>query len=100
MGCKWMILIELLAATNEGVREIPDDAHKGFKHIKYGKWFQVPQDAKAENVKYKSLTCLNTLFSVSHVRTVFKFRLGMSRLNCEDLRSTHSARLYKTLYKM
>ena len=81
-----------IVGGNEGVREIPDDAHKGFKHIKYGKWFQVPQDAKAENVKYKSLTCLNTLFSVSHVRTVFKFRLGMSRLNCEDLRSTHSAR--------
>jgi hypothetical protein len=44
------------------------------------------------DLKYKHACCLNALFSNSHVRVIFNFRLGMSLLNCELLRSSNPAR--------
>jgi hypothetical protein len=73
------------------VREVPDNVHHGFKHIKYHRWFRNPHESDGV-MKYKDSCCLNALFSVAHVRTIFNFRLGMSGLNCESMRNTHPAR--------
>ena len=73
------------------VREVPDNVHHGFKHIKHHNWFRNPHESDGV-MKYKNSCCLNALFSVAHVRTIFNFRLGMSGLNCESMRNTHPAR--------
>jgi hypothetical protein len=78
--------------SHVGIREIPDNAYKGFKHIEYGKWLQLPPHME-DNLKYKNFSCLNDLFSVSYVRTVFSFRLGISGLICKSMPSTNHDRI-------
>jgi len=59
------------------IRDIPDEISKGFKTLKYIKWFAADPDC-ARHVKFTA-----ALHRFDHINVVAKFRMGCHWLKCE-----------------
>lgn len=60
------------------IREIPEEISKGFKTLKYIRWFSVHPDV-AKHTKFTSM-----LHRFDHINVVAKFRMGCHWLKCEE----------------